>query len=74
VFKKRFPCPHHEDIQEEKLHSVLTSALDKGKRLTSCPGCFICSKEPRYQMKDKMGGPHRQSGNFEAEEILLPTY
>jgi len=37
---KGFPCPWHEGIQGEKLHSFSTPALEGGAWSTSCPSHF----------------------------------
>ena len=49
---------------EVQLHSLLTSAIDRGERSTSRPGRFTPRKEPPYPWREGWVGPRR--------EILLP--
>jgi hypothetical protein len=53
----------------------------KGKEeeewLTSCPGCFIAEKEPRYPITMRLGGTQNRSGRFLPEfepRIETPNY
>jgi hypothetical protein len=43
-----------------KLHLFLTLALNGGELLTSRPGLFNPTKEPRYSLNRGLNGPHRQ--------------
>jgi hypothetical protein len=46
----------HRERVEVEVHSFLTFATDGVRWLTSWPGCFISSKEPRYQVNRGGGG------------------
>ena len=61
------PSRHIEGV-EVQLHWFLTSALDRGERLTSRPGHFTPRKEPRYPLNTKVCGPQSRFGNYKKKK------
>ena len=56
----------------EEFHSFLTSALDRGERLTARSGRFTCGKESRHPSNTKLGGPQSRRGRSEEQKHLSP--
>jgi len=55
----------HEAGLEVWLHSFLTSALDRGEWLTSCPGQFTSEDRVQYSLNRRLGGPQSHSIHVE---------
>jgi len=53
-----------------QLNSILTTALDRDKQLTSLPSRFP-RKKKTFPTELGMSGPQRRPGSFEEEESLL---
>ena len=51
-----------------QLHSLLTSILDRGERLTACLSHLTPGKEPLNPLNRKVGGPQSWSGCFGRRE------
>jgi hypothetical protein len=61
----------HEGGEEARLHSLLTSAEDKGSQIHA-PAALALVKEPRYPLDRSLGGPQSRSGRFVKKKNLLP--
>ena len=67
--KLSLPIPWSHIGVPVELHSFLTSALDRGKQSTSCPGLFTPRQEPQHPLNRRLGG---QSGHFGNKKNLFP--
>jgi len=55
-----------------RVGAFLTSALDGGEWLTSCPTHLTPGKEHQYQISSRLGGPQSCCGHFGEEINLCP--
>jgi len=58
---------------EVQLRSFLTSALEGGEWLASCPNCFTAGESAAVTVrKRRLGRNHRRCGSFAEEENFSP--
>jgi hypothetical protein len=69
-FSPSMPSRHIRGAEVQP-HSFLTSALDRGKRLTSRSGHFTPRKQNQYPLTTKLGGTQSRFGNLKKREKSL---